>query len=453
MKKKIVSLMLASAMVLSLVACGSSSSSDTASSDTSSSDTSSSDTSSDSTEEAEEIVIEVFSNQADRTSGQGLIEQLLFDQYMEENPNVTIVVEALDDEGYKTKFQAYAAGTDMPDLMNCWGQPSFLDEVIDAGLLAELDWDDYDDYEYMEGSLDGFSKDGVLYGLARNTDVMGFYYNSAIFEECGVEVPETYAEYLEICETIADAGYIPVSFDGADGWPLSIYVNDIYQKLTGVDSYANAVEAVNSGDYSDPNWEIAAQLMLDAVEVGAFQTGFETTDYATSLNLFINGQSAMYYMGGWEMSMATNEDIDDSIRENIGAFLMPDVDGGEGSSTDICAWNGGGFCISATSDVLEETTELLNWMMLPENWSKLCWEYGVCMSAQNFADYLTGEETALQLEWIELVDSATSVSGVTINDLGTNSFKTICEDSSIELAIGTLTIDEFYSTLTAGMAE
>ena len=52
------------------------------------------------------VTIKVFSNLTDRTSGQGLIEQTLFDSYMEENPNVTIEVEALDDESYKTKFKA-----------------------------------------------------------------------------------------------------------------------------------------------------------------------------------------------------------------------------------------------------------------------------------------------------------------------------------------------------------
>ncbi len=33
-----------------------------------------------------DVVIKVFSNLPDRTSGQGLIEQMLFDQYMEKNP-------------------------------------------------------------------------------------------------------------------------------------------------------------------------------------------------------------------------------------------------------------------------------------------------------------------------------------------------------------------------------
>ena len=52
-----------------------------------------------------------------------------------------------------------------------------------TGVLAELDEADYSDYGFISGSLEGFKKDGKLYGLPRNTDVAAFYYNEKIFKE------------------------------------------------------------------------------------------------------------------------------------------------------------------------------------------------------------------------------------------------------------------------------
>lgn len=398
-----------------------------------------------------DVVIKVFSNLPDRTSGQGLIEQMLFDQYMKENPNIKIEVEALDDESYKTKFKAYASGSDMPDLVSAWGQPSFLDEVIDAGLLAELNPADYKSYGFINGALDGFSKDGKLYGLARNTDVMAFYYNKAMFEKYGVKVPTTYAELLAAVDTFKAAGVIPVSMDGSDKWPLSIYLTSLFQQFDGTTASEDLRDSVNNGDYSNEAWAKVLDLYKKTVDAGTFQTGFETTDYATSMNLFTNGQSAMYYMGSWEMSMATNENIPEEIRKNIGVFNMPTVDGGKGTNTDIAAWNGGGHAVTAHSPVKEEAIRLLNYMYLPENWSKLCWEKGVCMSAQNFSQYLTGSETSLQMEFVDMVNKSTSITGVTFNDRGTNAFKTACEDASVEFAIGQLTPEEFFTKLAAAM--
>ncbi|MTK07178.1 MAG: extracellular solute-binding protein [Hungatella sp.] len=449
-KRQIGMLLCAAAAAIALAGCGSGK---TKTEDTKAGQESSKETGKESSQAAAggDVVIKVFSNLPDRTSGQGLIEQTLFDQYMEKNPNVKIQVEALDDESYKTKFKAYASGSDMPDLVNAWGQPSFLDEVIDAGLLAELNPEDYKDYGFIQGALDGFSKDGKLYGLARNTDVMAFYYNKSMFEKYGVKVPETYDDLLAAVNTFKAAGVIPVSMDGSDKWPLSIYINALYQQYNGSSSSKEIREAVKTGDYSNEAWTKSLDQLKKSIDAGIFQTGFETTDYATSMNLFTNGQAAMYYMGSWEMSMATNENIPEEIRNNIGVFNMPAVEGGKGTKTDLTAWNGGGHAVTANSKVKAEAIKLLNYMYQPENWSKLCWEKGVCMSAQNFSQYLTGKETALQLEFVDKVNHATSISGVTFNDLGTNQFKTVSEDASVEFAIGQLTAKDFTDKLAGAM--
>lgn len=427
MKKKLLSLLLATTMIVSMAGCGGAKSSDTAST-------------------GDQVTIKVFSNQTDRKTGQGLIEQTLFDNYMKENPKVKIEVEALDDEAYKTKFKAYATGNAMPDLVNAWGQPSFLNEVIDAGLLAELDKSTYDNYGFIQGSLDGFSSNGKLYGLPRNTDVMAFYYNKKVFADNGWKVPTTYAELLALAKPINDAGLIPVSMDGSDKWPLSIWMNDLIAKING-DSKTMVKDSIAKGDFSDPSYVQAAQLLKDAADAGLFQSGYETTDYGTSKNLFANGQAAMYYMGSWEMSMATNEDVIADVRDNIGVFAMPVVDGGKGTVTDIAAWNGGGYAVSANSKVKEEATALLNYMFKPENWSKLAWENGVCMSAQDYSAYLTGKETEPQKAFTDMVVKSTSITGVTFNDLGTSEFKTISEDGSQQLVIGALTPDKFWQTM------
>ncbi len=396
---------------------------------------------------AEQVTIQVFSNLPDRTSGQGLIEQTLFDQYMAENPNIKIEVEALEDESYKTKFKAYASGSDMPDLISMWGQPSFSDEVIDAGLIAELNPEDYKDDNFIDGSLTYFSKNDKLYGLARNTDVMAFYYNKAIFDANGVAVPTTYNELLAAADTFKNAGIIPVAMDGADKWPIALYINALYQQFAGAETATEMKNSVDTATFGGDSWNKSLDLLRQSTEAGLFQTGFETTDYGTALNLFTNGQAAMFYMGSWEMSMATNQDIPAEVRDNISIFNMPTVEGGKGGPTDILAWNGGGHAVTASSDVKDEAVKLLNYMYTPDHWSKLAWENGVCMSAQNFNDYMTGKETSLQLDFVNLVEQATSISATPFNDLGNNEFKTVSEDASSEFAIGKISNEEYLAKL------
>ncbi len=143
MRKRFLSAAMAVAMACALTACGGSGGTKTETTapaaETKAAETKAAETKGEKAGNtaAGEVTLKVFTNLPDRTSGQGLVEQTLFDAYMTENPNVKIDVEALDDEAYKTKFKAYAAGSQMPDLVSVWGQPGFIDEVMDAGLLAE----------------------------------------------------------------------------------------------------------------------------------------------------------------------------------------------------------------------------------------------------------------------------------------------------------------------------
>ncbi len=452
MKRKLLVTLLTTAMTISMLAgCGSTASTnattpaaDTAAEETAAPAEETADTA-DSTAATDPVTLKVFSNLPDRKNGQGLIEQMVIDEYMAANPNVTIEVEALDEEAYKTKFKAYAMDG-MPDVVSIWGQPSFLDDVLNAGVLAELNEADYADYGFVSGSLDGFKKDGKLYGLPRNTDIMAFYYNQKMFEDNGWKVPATYDELLALADDINAAGIVPVAMDGGDGWPMAIYLTDLIVKING--THGDIVsEAIANADFANPVFKQATELFAQSAQAGLFQTGYDSQDYATAMNLFTNGQAAMFYMGSWESSMALNQDISEDIRTNIRAFTMPVVDGGKGKATDIAAWNGGGYAVSASSEVKGEAIKFLNYLYQPDKLSKYGWENGVGMSAQDQTAYMSGSETDLQKQFMDILNNATSVSGTPINDCGPSVFKTVMESEIQNASNGTTSAEEFLTSI------
>lgn len=446
MKRKIVASLLAAVMTMAMLAgCGSK--------ETSAVDAQPAGEAAGAGEEAaaaqgEAVTIKLFSNLPDRKNGQGLVEQLIIDEYMKANPNVTIEVEALDEEAYKTKFKAYSMDG-MPDVVSIWGQPSFLDEVLEAGVLAELNEADYADYKFISGSLEGFKKDGKLYGLPRNTDVQIIYYNQKMFEDNGWSVPATYDELIALGSRIKEAGIVPMAMDGGDGWPMACYLTDILYKVAGSDYSTIVADAIAAGDFSAPELEQATQILVDSAAAGLFQTGFDSQDYGTAMNLFTNGQAAMFSMGSWETSMALNEDIPEEIRTNIRAFTLPVVEGGKAGANDIAAWHGGGYAVSANSEVKAEAIKFLNFMFQPDKLSKYGWENGVGMSAQDQSEYLSGKESELQLQVMKLVQDATGVSGTPINDCGPSAFKTAIESEIQGVANGSTSVDDFLAAIGA----
>ncbi len=451
MKKKVIATLLTVAMTASMLAgCGSEkgSTQDSGNAQNQPAEEESAAASADDADEAGEVTIKLFSNLPNRKNGQGLVEQTIIDEYMAANANVTIEVEALDEEAYKTKFKAYAMDG-MLDVVSIWGQPSFLDEVLDAGVLAELNEEDYADYGFIAGSLDGFKKNGKLYGLPRNTDIMLFYYNQKMFEDNGWEVPASYEDLMTLCADIKAAGFTPVAMDGGDGWPMACFLTDILVQVAGI-NYADIVSnAVATGDFSAPEIKQATQILVNSADAGMFQIGYDSQDYGTTMNLFTNGQAAMYCMGSWDCSMALNEDIAPEIRENIRAFTMPVVEGGKGGANDIAAWNGGGYAVSADSKVKDEAVKFLNYMYQPDKLSKYGWENGVGLSAQDQTPYLTGSETELQKQVMEILRNASSISGTPINDCGPSAFKTAVETEIQGVSNGSTSVEDFLAAIGA----
>ena len=263
-----------------------------------------------------------------------------------------------------------------------------------------------------------------------------------MFAQNNWSVPKTYSEFLSVSKAAKDAGKLGVAIDGQGAWSLDIFLTDLLAKFNGPGIMDKIATAIPSGNWSDPVFQNSAQLIHDTAK-DLFMNGFESTDYDTAKNLYMSGQAAMYYIGSWEMAMATNPDVG----FEVGAFAMPVVDGGVGGPKDIAAWNGGGYAVSQNGAQKEEAIKLLNYMFKPENWTKLAWENGVCMSAQDFSQFATGNETPVQKEIVSIFTSAESITGTPINDMGTSLFKTNSEAAIQELAIGKISVADFYAKL------
>ncbi len=391
------------------------------------------------------VTLKFFSNLPDRSSGQGKLEQMLIDSYMKENPNVTIQVEALQDEPYKQKFKAYASGNQLPDIFMVWGQPSFFGPVMKAGYAAELNKDDFNNYGFFNGSLNGFSYNGKLYGLPRNTDYMVLYYNKALFAKNGVKVPTNFAELLQAAKTFRTKGIAPIAMNGKDKWAISLLYQDLVIKESGnqnliYDALSGKVKFAN-----DPALKKAAQDLKGLMDVKGFQDSFVAADYGAANNLFAQEKAAMYYMGAWEVGMDSNPNFSDSFKQNVDVIKFPAINGGSGKDTDLLAWNGGGYAISANSKVKDEAAKFLKYLMKPENWAKNGWQLGLVVPAQKYDSYLTGKETNLQKKLTAILSSSTSISGTPWNDSLTPDFKTTAENLSQELAAGMVTPDKFLT--------
>lgn len=372
--------------------------------------------------EPEKITLRFFSANPDRNVAVGKVEQDLIDAYMKEHTNITIQVEALQDEPYKNKTKVYAANKDLPDIMHVWGQSSFLAPLVQNNLLAELNESDFAAYGFVPGSLDGFKANGKLYGLPKGTDMFVLYYNKQIFADNKLQPPTTQAELLNVVKALRAKNINPIAINGMDGWAFPLWMEYTVQRATG--TFATMDNALaRKGNFNEAGFVAAAKFMQDLAKAKGFQDGYLTADYGAARNLFGQGKAAMYMMGSWEMGLSTDTNFPEDVRKNMAVIPYPAADDGKGVKEDVAAWFGGGYSVSATSKHKAEAMDFLKYLMKPENWAKLNWQSGAAIPAQKYSAFLTGKETDLQKQLTAIMDTMKSSSGTCFEDASTPEFK------------------------------
>ncbi|WP_339315370.1 extracellular solute-binding protein [Paenibacillus sp. FSL R10-2734] len=384
------------------------------------------------------VTLMFFSNNPDRATGQGLAEQQLIDQYMKENPHITIKVETLaPDAQYQDKIKVYNASDQLPDIMMLWGNSNYMGPLVKNGALAEFKTDDFKDMGFLDGAFSGFTDNDKIYGIPKNSDFWVLYYNKKIFSDNGLTPPTNETELNEAVSKLNDKKIIPIAHDGRDAWTTALWIDGVAQRYSG--TFDNTKQL----NIMDPSWTKAAKHMQDVANAGIFGSGFLNQDYGTARNLFGQGKAAMFMMGQWEMGMVTDVNFPEEVRNNIGAIPFPTLDGGTGKVTDLTAWNGGGYGVSAKSKNKEAAQDFLKWFFLPENWAKTVWENGITFPAQKYDQFFTGKETSLQKELTSIFNEATSISGLPISDRLTPDTQKQYYDALQQLLANKLTPEKF----------
>lgn len=371
---------------------------------------------------SEKVTLRLFSNLPDRKSGQGLAEQMIIDNYMKENPNVKIDVEALAEEPFKNKLKAYMASNEPLDITMVHGGAE-LSTLVKANYVKEVKPADYnsDKFNFLPGVYKSFTFDNKTFGLPRNSDYEVIYFNKKLFADNGVKVPTTFTELLSSIQAFRDKGIAPMSINGKDLWSFGEMYQNIVQRYSGDQNLILDAVDKKKKFTDDPSFLKAAEYMAQLRDKKLFQDAFMTADYGASQNLFTQGKAAMWYMGSWEAGMATNKSLPEDFRNNLTVAKFPIAEDGKGKATDLIAWNGGGYSLVNSSKHPEEAKKFFDYLFSTAQWPKIAWDTGAAVPAQKYT--LTGSESEVQKQLTDVLVNASSTPGVSFIDYGTPKFK------------------------------
>ena len=364
------------------------------------------------------------------------------EQLKEAYPNVelNLIVQAQDD-GQTLKTLAatgqlpdiYQASTDIINTFRESNQIMVLNDVAKStGFLDKL-YEANKDLAYADdGNIYAFPFSGQEYVL--------WYYNKALFEENGLEVPKTYDELKNCIEVFKSKGITPLALFGQEGWNTAAAYDVVATRYT-----EGGIKALDEGTASitDEAYLTAAKTLEELVAAGLFQDSATTTNYDQASEMFLSGNAAMFINGQWYI-----EDATAALGENVDWMFYPAADEASyeaGKSVFSGGGSASGFAVNPDSENAELAAEVAEFITEKYCEAKVMYRHNPLVALD------TGKEPDSEYPAMmkKLSDTLPSITATTKFTWGlTNStFNDGIQSESQGLVSGQFTADEFIADM------
>jgi raffinose/stachyose/melibiose transport system substrate-binding protein len=287
-----------------------------------------------------------------RTEDTVMWEEDIIPVFEESHPGIQVEYAPVDTNDYNAAIQSQVESGTGPDLIMCrpfdvnrqWISSGYFDPLSDLDAIASFD----------DVALTAWTDDtGTPFCVPVASVLAGFYYNKAIFDELGLDIPETQDEFADVLDAIADDGtYAPLALGSADGWQLTY--NLLYQVgpnyWHGEDGRVGLIDG--SKKLTDADF-IEGLTVFDSFKEW-LPAGYESITYEDMTQLFTLGQAAILPDGSWQITQVTSTGLD------IGVFGAPPAAAGDQRYQQEMADMA--FGLNTSSEQKEAATEFLEWL-------------------------------------------------------------------------------------------
>lgn len=257
--KRLISLVIAITMILSVMAgCGNTSTTNT---ETSTSTSTDSITQESTKAPAEAVTLKYLTwDYSDRTKSTDAWILALKDKY-----NITIEMQNVPNDQYAAVFKTQFVAGDIPDLVKVHGIGP---DLMVANEKVQLEADTFVDIsgmssvaDYLPAVTDSVKVGGKLYYVPVSTNVLGVLYNKKVFSDNGISVPKSLDEFTAASDKLKAAKIIPIASGAKDSWTTQIIPFIAFsQFIDGKDDTIRNKLADGSMKYADINTDMQKVL-------------------------------------------------------------------------------------------------------------------------------------------------------------------------------------------------
>lgn len=278
------------------------------------------------------------------------------------NPNVTINVQAVQNEDLDGKLQTALNSGDAPDIFLQRGGGK-MTAMVQAGQLMDLTDKISPETKKVisAGSFKAETYQDKVWAMPLAVLPGGLFYSQDLFKAANItEAPATISDLEKVVEKLKATGVAPVALGAKDAWPAAHW---FYWFALRECEASTMQKSADSKDFSDPCWLKAAQDLQNFADKKPFNDGFLTTSAqqgaGSSAGLVANHKAAMELMGAWDPGVIASLTPDQKPLADLSWYPFPAVPGGKG---DPAAIMGGVDGYSCSANAPKECADFLNFI-------------------------------------------------------------------------------------------
>ncbi len=261
----------------------------------------------------------VFNTDASDPAPKAAFDALIAD-FEAENPDVDVVINVFDHEGYKTAIRNFMTA-DAPDLAN-WYAGNRMAPFVNAGQFEDVSdvWAANGLNEQLASAKSSMTIDGKQWGVPYTYYQWGMYYNKDVFAANGVEVPKTWDEFLAGCAKFKAAGIDCTTTGTKALWPSAGWFDYMNLRTNG---YEFHMELANGKvEWTDPRVKETFAQWAKLIEPGYLTANHAAIDWQDAMPLLVQGKAATYLIGNFAVAPLKEAGM---TNDTLGFFPFPEI--------------------------------------------------------------------------------------------------------------------------------
>ncbi|WP_319562521.1 extracellular solute-binding protein [Marispirochaeta sp.] len=217
---------------------------------------------------------------------------------------------------------------------------------------------DLTDMPYMDNISPAYKQTVTVgdrvYGIPASSSACGgILYNKKVYAELGLEVPQTWNEFMENCRIVKDAGKTAVIGSYKDDWTAQLFLlSDFYYVQRQVPDFAERFTKNQAKYATEPAALRAFYKYKEVYDNDFMNKDFLATTYDEALRMLAMGEGVHYPMLTFAFAILT-QNYPDQV-DDIGFFAQPDNTPGLNGTT---VWLPNSIYIYKESPLLEQALD------------------------------------------------------------------------------------------------